>query len=320
MRNAAVALAASALAATGGCYHDARQPPPLPPSNKASPPPVIRSDDVLAFLPVDADVVLGLEMRPLRDGELFQHLVEKQVQSGDLDASLQKAHACGIDPLHSLERITAAGHIGDNDKFDGVIVIRGVDGPRALDCVATYGASSGTVTRDHDVVVVHGNDGVDEVATLVGRGTLVVQFGRGVDASKLAATLRSGAPLRTSKAFMGLFDRRESDAALWGMVNGNSRALQKVRGMGLSPRSIDGSIVVTGDLTAVVRVTFASPADADQLVQITSPSLAGGRSMFDKLEVRAEGTSARFELAATEAQIESLWGIFGVMLGRLGGP
>jgi hypothetical protein len=302
-------LAAIALASVAGCYREKPAPAP-PPANRVEEPKPVASDDLLAYLPVDADLVVGVELNLLRQAQLYRTF-EKQL----LDAfgkELAAAQRCGVDPARALQRVTIAGKIDDSKDFDGVVVFRGVDTALALPCIAREAASKGKVESSGDLVVVTGTNAEDSFAAATsGSSTLVVQISHTASRATIASVLGSGAPLRTSPAFMTLFGRREANAAVWGMVNGNAPFMASAKMSGISPKSMDGTLRVTDELTAVLRMTMPSPADADQLVQSAQAMLPSARSMLSRLEVQADGAVVRFDAAATEPQIRALAGMMG---------
>src|SRR5689334_19494062 len=95
MRNLAV-LAGVVVAA--GCYREPSSPPPLP-SNKVESPRPAAVDDELAFLPKDAEVVVGIDLVRVRNSALYKSFESQFVSSNDL--KLRRMQSCGFDPLRS---------------------------------------------------------------------------------------------------------------------------------------------------------------------------------------------------------------------------
>lgn len=302
MRSVLVVLALTS------CYRDGA-PPPSTPSNTAEPRREPASNDELAFLPIDAELVVGLDFTQMRASEVFQQL-ESQLL-GAFDTELRKLRDCGLDPVRSIQRVTLAGKLDAQERFTGVLVVRGVDGARTLSCLAKAGASEGTVTHVDGVVTVTRADRDNVAAGLAGATTLVVRIAADASRETLGVVLASGAPLRASRVFMALYARREPGASVWGMINGQAAFMGSARQLGVDPRSVDGTLTLTDRLTAVVRLTFASDADADRLVQTLAPMLGGARAMFERFDARADGSVARFDLVATEAQVRALVGTMG---------
>jgi hypothetical protein len=300
------------ILAIAGCYKEKPAAAPPPANRVDAPRPVV--DDVLAYLPVDAELVVGIEMTVLRDGQLYRTF-EKQALDA-LGRKVQQMNMCGIDPTTTLARVTVAGNIvSPNDDFQGVMVFKGVDTARVMPCIAQQGATNGTVTREGELVIVArpGND--DFAAAAVDGQTLVMKIGANMNGASLTQTLSAGAPLRTSPAFMKLFNRREARSAVWAMVNGNAPFMQPVVAAGVRPKSVDMTLGVTHELAAAVRVTLATPADADALVQTMQQVQSAVTPMVSRFDVRADGPIVHITGAATEAQLRALVGMLGGGLG-----
>lgn len=298
--------------AIAGCYKDKPAVTP-PPANKADRSPSVGSDDVLAYLPVDSEIILGIDLLELRGSALYGSFEDEL--SSSLGAKLAEARQCGVDPMRGLERLTAGGKLtGDSDDFLGVVVVRGVDVSLALPCIAKKAAANGVVTNENGVVTVTKPDHQDAVATSAGARTLVIQFGPGVNKASIANVKSKGAPLRTSPAFMALFQRREPNAAVWGMVNGNAKFMAQVRATGVNPRSLDGTLRITDQLVAALRVSFSTPGDADQFVQTMAQVQGIATPMLERFDVRADGPVVHVDATATEGQVRAI----ASLLGRFG--
>jgi hypothetical protein len=294
--------------AIAGCYKEKAAVVP-PPANKVASPAHDVSNDVLAFLPRDSELVIGLDGVELRRAALYTSFEDELMQG--ISSKLAHARQCGLDPK-TVEGFTAGGKvIGGGEQFEGVFVVRGVDSARALTCMAKEGAAKGTVTNEGGVVTLQTNDHQDVAVTAAGARTLVMQFGHGVNKDSIGALLALGSPLRTSPAFMTLFERREPHAAMWFMINGSAPFMAELRKNGISPRSVDGTLRVTDQLAGALRVSFASPADADSLVQMTHQVQGYVQAMVERFDVRADGAVVHVEAAATEAQLRALAALFG---------
>jgi hypothetical protein len=283
------------------------------PSNKVEPTgAAAAADDVLGFLPVDSEIVLGVDAVTLRKSQLWATFESQIVGlfAGTLDSMRQQ---CGFDPVSSLERVTVGGRIDASERFSGVMVFRGVAGERTLDCIAQANADA-KIRRGKGTVTISRTGNDDVIATTVGASTLVAQFAAGANEGTVQAVLASGTPLRTSQTFMSLFQRREPDAALWVMVNGNSPVLAPMVQAGGRPRSIDGTLTVTDRFTFAIRIAYGTPAEADQIVQSVTPLLGSARALLERVDVRAETSTVHIHVVATEAQARTLAGMLGVAL------
>lgn len=304
-----------ALAAVG-CY---RAPTAAPPANKAAAPDYQRTAaDELAFLPSDADFILGFDNTALRKSQLWRAF-EPQIDAFMRKVQEQYGSGCGDAFTKQIERVTVAMKIHDDKKFSGVFVVRGPDAARALECSASDTKSKGgTVTIDRGVTLTTRPTvpGIIGASQAIGPTTLVMELGPAASRDSLAAVLATGVPLRASPAFMKLYEHREPGALLWGMANGNASVFAQMASSGLRPRSVDGTIVATDRLVITVRLTMAGPAEAANIASEIDKVKPMAGAYVERLDVRVADATAEIEVAVTEAQIRSMIG----MLGGLANP
>jgi hypothetical protein len=307
LRHAVVSVAVAAVCVVAGCKKGA---PSTGPSNKADGAASKgAADDVLAFLPKDADIVVGVDAAAVRSSALWQQF-EPQIAAGMGETLTKAREQCGFDPMKTVERATVGGKMTANEDFEGVIVVRGV-GAKTLECMAQAAKGEGTVTLEQGVLSIDKGTGKKSVVTLVGSNTLVAQIGPNVTSASLDATLGSGAPLRSSPAFMALFNRREAGAAAWGMINGNAPFMSDMARAGARPKSLDGTLIVRDRFVGALRMTFATPDEADAVNKQFQQVLPMFQGRFDKVDVRTDGAILRADVVATDEQIKQLLGMFG---------
>jgi hypothetical protein len=287
------------------------RPPPAPPPANQAPAPDYRATtgDQLGFLPADAEIVVGVDIAAIRRSSLW-HAFEPQFDA--LMRQFPEVSACSQDYSKNLARITVSVKMLAPKRFDAVMVVHGTDMARGLACsIADAKRKGGTATVDRGVTITTSPSSPEHAGAmmLVGPRTLVVHIAPGASYDTLTKVLASGAPLRQSPAFMELYRRRERGAAMWGMANGNAAFFSQ---LGMRPRSIDGTIIVTDDLMMAVRVTMQSPQDAASLeAQIDQiKPMAGGH--VRRLDTRLDGAKLQIDVAMTEVQIRQL-------LDKLGG-
>lgn len=312
-------LVAAALALVVGCHHGPKESTP---TNKAPTPDYSKAaDDVLGFLPADADFVLGVDMVHLRASPLWQkyepHLVKFVKEQFD-----KLGGWCGEDPavaIKKVERVTGAIKAVGSNKVKGVLVVRGLDPGPSLECMVTQTQKhGGTATRDRGVVVVSYPQSPGEQVAFGAAGptTAVMQFDQVVSHDSLTALLVAGTPLRSSQAFMTLFNRREPTAAMWGMANGNAKVFDELAQIG-RPKSLDGTLTVTDKFSFVVRMTMASPDEAARLGAEIDKAKAMAGAFVERFESRIEGTLVSINVVMTEAQVLNILKMLG---GAMGGP
>lgn len=294
-----------------GCHH---APPPATPANQAPAPDfTATANDVLGFLPAETDVVLGIDVAALRHSAMWQQF-QPQVQA--IRAELDKLGGqCGPNPVDSLERIGLALKVQNDGAIQGVVVARGVDTSKVLDCIVAQSSKNGAtakVERGVAVVTYPDRPGVQMAATTVGPSTLVIQLDAIANADTIAAVLASGTPLRKSTSFMTLFQRREPGAAVWGMANGNAPMFAQLAQMGMRPRSIDGTLTVTDRFSIAVRLTMNTADDAAHIVSELDQVKGPASSMVERFDAHADGPMAVVTVVVTVPQLRTLLGMLGI--------
>jgi len=313
MRFALVALALI------GCHHGSTTSTP---TNKVAAPDYSKTaDDVLGFLPADADIVFGVDMVQLRQSPLWAKY-EPHLVAFAKEAFEKMGGWCGEDPavaIKKLERVTAGLKMIGNNRFKGVVVGRGLDPAPLLDCTATQTQKhGGTATRDRGTVVVSypQNPGTQFAFGAAGPTTIVMQVDEVASHDGFTAVLAGGTPLRGSQSFMTLYNRREAGAAAWGMANGNAKMFDELAQMGMRPKSIDGTLIVTDAFTMAVRLTMGSPDEAAKLTGELDKVKGGASAFLQRFDYTVTGSMIQINVVMTEAQAQQILS----MLGGMGGP
>jgi hypothetical protein len=307
-----------ALALVGGLGACRRAPVAGPPANKVQAPDYrATADDELGFLPVDAEIVAGIDIMSLRRSQLWQKF-EPMFVSALGNELTRFREACGFDPIKTIERITIAVKERGPNQYTGVIVIRGVDTSHVRECLAQeVTKSGGKATNDRGVVLVTqaSSPGETMAVGVVGASTMVMQMDAVTTYDSLTAVLNAGAPLRKSAAFMALQARREAGAAVWFMANGNSKAFDEMKQLGMAPKSMDGTLTVTDRFTGVLRMTMGNPSDASRMQAELDKIKAPVATMVEKFEARANGDTVSVLAVITEQQLRNMLQMFRGMMG-----
>jgi hypothetical protein len=295
------------------CQHDAA---PVP-SNKMAPPaaPVVTTD-VLGFIPLASDIVGGVDVKALRASPLWAEYQPHLVAAiGPQLADLKQK--CGFDPIETIESVTF-GVPNRSDPANGVVVIRGLDRDRTIACLATQIIPDTTVTNDNGVLTLANKSGALNLVTFVDRSTLVLEGTLHPTKDSLQAVVRSGAPLRTSPAFLEMYDKLEPNATIWMVINGNAAALDKLGSMGTKPRGLYGTIRVAAGIAARVHLRLETADQAAQLAATFSGQLQSARPMFDQLAATSEGDVLALTVDLSAAQLRSLTRMMGTMFNASG--
>jgi hypothetical protein len=297
--------------------------------NAATPVAVAGGDD-LALLPVDSEMVMGLNFAQLQQSALWKQYSPKLMEKAAGGLADFKA-ACGFDPLEAVKTVSIGMKGLGGTTPDGVIVVHGPEKAKVMACMdkakAEAAKKGSEVTVDGDVFMVKDKSGNNTAFTFVNDTTLVGVMGATASKDTVLAAAKGGSALKTSPAFVEMFSKINTGDSLWMLMNGNSPAFSKMGSMGVKPKAIFGSVNVTDGLTLDMRIRLATNDEATNLVnmlkgQINNPQV---KQMFDKLDVVADGTDAKFSVAMSNQKLQQLIGMVGGMMGGMmgggmGGP
>lgn len=306
------------LAAAGACYRDRGSGGALEHRAEPARGAAAAAADELAFLPMDADVVIGLDAQQIFGSALWKHLEPQLMQR--LGQGLQELRAaCGYDPFAALRSVTVGAKAGGG-SFDGVLVVRGLERDRTMACAGRALAQRARVTIEGGVVTISQKPGEPPVVmTFADPRTLVIAPSR----AKLDAALASGAPLRRSRAFSELWALIDAKQALWAIANGGSSAFDGLSALGIRPRAMFGSVALGDGLTMTGRLRLASADEATQLAATVQGQLGPAQAMVDRVEVGADGVDLTLRVSMTTAQLDTIIRMTSGMWGGgspLGGP
>ena len=261
------------------------------------------SGDELAFLPVDAELVVGLDARQILASPLWRHFQPRIMKW--IGKSVQDFRAaCGYDPLAALRGMTLGIKLAE--PIDGVFVVRGLPRDQTIACVGR--ALAQTQLKIEGGIITVPGDGpgnLPAVMAFADATTLVIATSRG----GLDAALAAGAPLRRSRAFSELWALVDARRAMWGIVNGAARAFDSLSALGVRPRAVFGSVGLAGGLSLTGRMRLGTPDEATQLASLGQAQAGALQSMADKVEVGADGPDVTLHVELTAEQIDSLAGI-----------
>jgi hypothetical protein len=278
--------------------------PPVGPSHKAPAPAYQASlDDVLGFLPVDSEIVVVIDAHQIRGSQIWAALaprVEKELGS-DLK---ELRTACGFDPLQTVERVSIGLRSPDTDHVAGVVVVHGV-GAGMLSCLRARSGSR----DDHGVVITQDGERKQAAWTVIG-STLIGQLDAQASHDSLQIVVASGSPLRTSHAFMAMYDKLDHHASILGVANGRSHVFDELDGEGIRPATVDGTLNITDHLTLAGRAAFADDATAMKVDGLLHGAFTQISKLIEHAESRADGRRVEAGISMSGAQLQSLIGNF----------
>src|SRR6185312_107351 len=129
--------------------------------DKATPVAVAGADD-LSLLPVDSEMVMGLNFAQLQTSALWKQFSPKLMEKAATGLAEFKV-ACGFDPLEAVKSVSMGLKGLGGAQPDGVIVVHGPEKAKVMACVGKAkeeAAKKGTdITVDGDVFIVKDKSG-----------------------------------------------------------------------------------------------------------------------------------------------------------------
>ena len=279
----------------------------------------------LALLPVDSDVVVGINFAQIRSSELWKEFVEPKLDKSDFGGIDKIKALCGFNPLESLKSL-AFGLKGSGPDTQGAAVIHGVEKSKAMTCFSKDGVAEAEkdgakVTIDGDVVMITDKNGQHFGFTFVNDDTALVVIGtNGETKDGIKKVAGGGSGLQTSPTVVALYSKINSTDSLWYLVNGKASFMSQLASMGVKPQAMFGSVNVTDGVSASVHMRLGSADEANNLVTLLKGELGQAKQFFDKLDVSSDGQDAKFDISVGKDKLKMIAGMLGgAMGGMLGG-
>ncbi|MBA3817463.1 MAG: hypothetical protein H0X17_01100 [Deltaproteobacteria bacterium] len=293
---------------------------PAAPGMSAPGAPVGTIADDLSLIPVDSEVVMGINFAQVQTSALWKQFAEPQMMKGDFQQKLGQFKAkCGFDPMAAIQTMSIGMKGVGGDKPDGVIIVRGVDKAKSLACVDTMKAeaakSGDEITRDGDVVLVKSKDGETVAVTFVNDTTAFAVIGPQATAAGVKQAALGGSTLKSSPAFVEMYGKIKTGQSMWLLVNGNTKAFDKAAAMGVKPKAVFGSINITDGLSVDMRMRVDSPDQATQMATAFRGQAEAMKSMVDQLDITSEASDIKVGLALSGQKLQQLVAMFGGMFG-----
>jgi hypothetical protein len=286
--------------------------------------------DDLALLPVDSEMVMGINFGQLQQSALWKQFSPKLMEKAAKGLADFKA-ACGFDPLEAFKSMSIGLKNLGGGTPDGAIVVHGLDKGKAWPCLdklkeeaAKHGSE---VSVDGNVFLVKDKKGDTTAFTFVNDTTLLGTLGASGTKDGVLAAAKGGGALKTSPTFVEMYGKINTQDTLWLLMNGNSPVFKQMGAMGVKPKAIFGSVNVTDGLTVDMRLRLSTPDEATQMVNMAKGQLGNPqvKQMFDKLDVTNDGADVKFSVAMSNQKLQQLLqtvgGMMGAMMGGgMGGP
>lgn len=280
--------------------------------------------DDLTLLPLDSELVMGINFAQVQQSSLWKQFVEPKLMSGDVQTKFAEFKAkCDLDPMGSFKTMSFGLKGLGTDKPDGVIVVHGLDKAKSLACIdktkADITKDGGEVNRDGDVVLFKGKSGEEFAVMFVNDTTAVAALGEKGNAAGVKVVAQGGSTLKSSPPFLDMYGKVKTGDSLWFLMNGNSKIFDKAGAMGVKPKAVFGSLNVTDGLSLDLRMRMDTPDAAAQFANMGKAQIQQAAKMFDQIDIAADGADVKVTVVLSHQKLTALIQQVGGMFGALGG-
>jgi len=267
-----------------------------------------KSDD-LSLLPVDSELVGGLDFQQLQSSQLWKQFVGPLMAKNDVQKQLNEFRVeCGVDPSKVVTKLAFGMKGLGNPHPDGVIVAHGVPKAKLVACydkMVKKKKPDVTITRDGDVLIVKQNGG-SVAFSFIDNSTALIVVGSNATKAGIKRYAKGGSALKTSAAFVDLYKRTNTGDTLWMIINGTSKAFASMAALGFKPKAVYGSLNVTKDLNVDMRIQMKDGAAAGNLTKMLNQQVGPAAGMLDKLTITADGKDVHVIVLLTDAKLKML--------------
>jgi hypothetical protein len=286
-------------------------------------------DRMLAIVPVESEIVFGLDFDRLRASALVGGFMDQLTQMNNKNMGFDMKAECGID----ASKLATTAVFGMRMKSENDVSIAGVIGgvPKAQ-MVPCFQKAKDKMEKQGAKVTLDGNytflaseqNGKKSYAgmTFIDDSTMIMKAGMDpVDKAALdkMMTAKVGDGLSGSTEFMGMVKATNTKATIWALVNGQAAMLQKAP---IKFKSAFGSIDITDGVVADGRLRMNSPQEATKLAQAFGAQIGQlkGMGLAETAEATADGADLKVKVTMKKEHVDKLKQMMGGMLsGMMGG-
>lgn len=285
----------------------------------ASAPALADKSDDLSLLPVDSEMVGGLDFQQLQASALWKQFMGPMMAKNDVQKDMAEfQQQCGMDPMKVVSKLSFGFKGLGNQNPDGVIVMHGIDKTKAVACydkLVKSGKIGKEAKKDGDVLLFK-KDNNQAAFTFVDANTALFVMGTNGTKDGIKTVAKGGSALKTSAAFVELYKKTNTSDTLWVIMNGSSKAFDAMASLGIKPKAVYGSLNVTKDLNLDLRVRMKSAADATNLSNMANSQVKAAAGMVDKLNIATDGNDVTVKVLLSDAKLKALATQFGGMMGK----
>lgn len=266
----------------------------------------------LDLLPIDAEVVLGVNWPELQQSQVWQKLVMPELMKERelTEAVSQIKTRCGIDLLTEPTRVAVGVKGIDAELPDGAAVVHGLTKAKTLACVEKWRPEAEKervdLRTEGGIVTARDSDGYGIGLVFITDTMAVVMIGHAMTTDRVKQAAAGGSQLSTSQAFLDMYNKIDSKATAWGFVRGASVQAELADALGISPKAVFGSIKLATDVSAQVFARLDSADRAADTVQTMRGQVDALAGMLDKAELTSDGPDVKLAVTASGGKLDAL--------------
>jgi hypothetical protein len=276
--------------------------------------------DDMALLDVNSEIVGGLDFQALQNSSLYKSMLAPIVAKQGMQKEIAEfQQTCGIDPQKVITKISfGVRGAGGSSPPDIRLVVHGMTKTKGLACfdkLVKAGKIGTDVKRDGDVLLFKKNNNA-AAFTFTDENTAL--FVIGVDGTKegIKKVAKGGSALKSSAAFAELYKKTNTGDTFWAIANGSAKIFDSMAALVGKPKAVYGSLGVTKDLNADVRVRMKDANAAGGLATLLNSQAKPAMGMVDKLAITTDNADVRIVVMMTEAKLKALTAMMGGMFGK----
>lgn len=278
-------------------------------------------DRLLAALPADSEIVIGIDSGRLRSSALIGPMIDDMMAGNAAKMGFDIKATCGIDPTKQVGmglvgiKMTSA----KTGEFAGAFT--GLDKATVVPCFekarAEIEKNGFTLKVDGNYVfLTKGTEGFMGL-TVTDDNIAMVRFSTSaVDKAMLEkmAGAKVGDGLTGSKEFMGMINATNTKATIWGLANGGSPLLSRLPA---KFKAAFGSIDITDGIVVDGRMRMSSPDEATKVTQMFSSQLSSVTQMglAKTATMTPDGADIKISVILDKKNVETLKNMVGAVFG-----
>jgi hypothetical protein len=271
--------------------------------------------DQFAYLPKDANWVLGLYPQQIATSALFKQYVEPDLAKSPEYQKLKES--CGFDPATTVSGVVFGGNV---EKDAAVGAVKGLTKAQFVKCVpalSSAGETPPTVTEDGNFVKIESSGEATWVGWADDKTAILSSDAK--DKAVIEGILKTTEGLDKNENMMKLIGQVDSKAAIWFAVH-NDKPDQPIQGVPVQAKALYGSVNFSQGLAVNFTIQQSSPEEAQNTVATMTPQLAAVKQMMPflaKLEMKPEGSDVHVTLNLNEAELKELAPVLQQQLGGM---